>query len=76
MAEQKAKTQLELFGFKDPDIHKQEHDEMVLWIDRNIADILMFVLKLESRPVTKTRWEAVVEDKRNRQLGHVDLYVT
>lgn len=75
MAEPKAKTQLELFGFKDPDIHKPEHDEMICWIDRNIADILMLVLKINTRPTAKTRWEAVVED-RNRQLGHVDLYVT
>jgi hypothetical protein len=75
MAEQKAKTQLELFGFKDPDIHKSGHDEMILWIYRNIQDILMHVLKIDTRPNATTKMEALVKD-RNRQLGHVDLYVS
>lgn len=79
MATPKAKTLQERFGFLDPDIRKPEHDEMIKWIEKNIEDILLLVLKLKSRPTRViTTWEPVVlrEPERGQLLGYIDLIAT
>lgn len=79
MAQPKAKTIQERFGFIDNDLKKPEHDEMIQWLETNIEDVLMLVLNLQSRPKdVVTKWEPVVKQKvhEGQLMGFVDLMAT
>jgi hypothetical protein len=54
MSAPKAKTFLEKLGFRDDDLTKPLHDDMLKWVNRNIEDILMLTLTLQGRPKVKS----------------------
>ncbi len=76
MAQPRAKTLQERFGFIDADLKKPEHDEMIRWLETNIEDVLMLVFNVQARPKdVATIWEPVVRQKANdgQIIGFVDL---
>ena len=76
MAEPKAKTLQERFGFLDADLKKPKHDEIMKWVDDNIEDILMVAFSLPNRPKVKTTWEQPVRTigrYSNQIIGFVDM---
>lgn len=76
MAEPKIKTIQARFGFADPDLKKPLHDEIILWLDANIEDILMVVLSLPARPKgIRVQWEPWVRmaEDGGQFIGFADL---
>lgn len=71
-----AKTLQEKFGFIDSDLIKPEHDKMISWIEDNIEDLVMMVLRWPIRPKeARTTWEPVVHKTEDGggHIGFVDL---
>ena len=76
MAAPKAKVTLqERFGFLDADLKKPAHDDMILWADRNAADIAMLFLKLHKQPQVWTDMEHVIKTDKGQIIGFVDLLI-
>jgi hypothetical protein len=59
MAEPKARTIQERFGFLDPELKSPKHDEMMLWLDQNAMHVLHSVFP---------SWSKMVKYVKGRQL--------
>ena len=60
----------------DDDLKKPAHDELMLWIGCHIADILMDVFSLPSKPELKTtKWERAIKSENGHIIGFVDMFV-
>jgi len=55
-----AKTLQERMGFKDPDLTTPKHDEIMLWLDRNMGEIL--IRAYDIAPLTDPRFQALQDE--------------
>ena len=65
--EPKAKTLQERFGFSDPDLKRPEHDEIMVWLDRNILDVARGLF-----PASRPAIEQAESKAREYLTGRID----
>lgn len=75
MSNAKAQTLAQRFGFQDGDLKTPKHDEIMLWLDENMNDILreLYPEIVELVEVKKV-WEMPVKN-RDFIIGFVDMAV-
>lgn len=56
MSKKQAKTLLEKMGFKDDDLSTPKHDEIMLWLDRNIEAVINESLLADETTTEHKRW--------------------
>lgn len=73
---QKPKTNLERLGFKDPDLTSPKHDEMMLWLDKNVEEKFCNKLKRKNRERIlhiEKLWEQPIRGYNGFILGYKDF---
>lgn len=74
MSNAKAQTLSQRFGFQDTDLKTKEHDEIMLWLDKSIDEVLPKLYPgLEPMDISKV-WE-MPANKGNYLIGFVDMAV-